>query len=45
MMAMSPVEGVMVVADEEENVDGAGVEIREKMKKKKPHSLQVYLII
>ena len=45
MTTMSPVEGVMVVADEEVNVDGDGVEIRETMKKKKPLSLQVYLII
>ena len=45
MTTMSPVEGAMVVADGEENVDGDGVEIREKTKKKKPLSLQVYLII
>ena len=45
MMAMIPVEGAMIVADEEENVDGAEVEIKEKMKKKKPLNLQVYLII
>ncbi len=37
--------GAMDAADEEENVDAVGGEIKEKMKKKKLLNLQVYLII